>query len=70
MCSDTDKSKYKCEICPATFAHLDNFKRHFQNIHGRNEVVFCKICKHPFPLEAYLKRHMKTMHKIHFKPQN
>ena len=61
---------FQCDLCPKTFTRRHDMKRHMNNIHSDNRVVFkindkpklytCDICDKSFVHKPSLFRHKKS----------
>ncbi|MCY4328492.1 MAG: C2H2-type zinc finger protein, partial [Endozoicomonadaceae bacterium] len=56
------KSLLVCAECNACFYKPSDLTRH-QLTHKKEKPFQCKICRHAFKSDIYLKRHVATMHK-------
>ncbi|MCY4328491.1 MAG: C2H2-type zinc finger protein [Endozoicomonadaceae bacterium] len=58
---ETKKPLFECEECNACFHKPSELTRH-QVIHKKEKPFQCKICKHAFKHNSYLKKHVANMH--------
>ncbi|KAK2163483.1 hypothetical protein LSH36_79g11054 [Paralvinella palmiformis] len=57
----TPEGRFLCNICGMSFAHVNNIKRHQQNIHERIRFV-CQYCMKSFSQKGHLSSHIKSCH--------
>ena len=59
-----EKKKYSCLSCPMMFATATQLKRHTQNVHGKEETLFCQVCPARCIGKENLKLHLFHTHGI------
>ena len=57
------KQQLLCKICNRSFSNQQNYNKHKNNLHVKNNSeVKCTICEAAFSNEYYLKDHMRRKH--------
>ena len=60
--SKADKLQFSCVNCSMMFASAGQLKRHTQNVHEREETLFCQVCPERCQGKENLKLHLYKTH--------
>lgn len=65
-CTQTDPNPFKCDLCPKSYAVIQNLRLHLQNVHLMERNFECLICHKKCSTKGALDTHMG----VHVKSKN